>query len=156
MNIGSNNKGVASRLSNFTAREFTFDGVLCKSMEGLLQSFKFDKEHIQVEVCKLMGFGAKKRGQGRNKSWKTKQTLWWKGVEYKRKSKEYDKLIRDAYDALATNEHFAKDLLSTQSSTFTHSIGSNKRNDTVLTEREFCGNLHRVRINLQLKEIKQQ
>jgi len=152
MNIGSNGKGVASRLSNFTAREFTFDGVLCKSMEGLLQSFKFEKEHIQVEVCKLIGFGAKKRGRGRNRTWQTKQTLWWKGKPYKRKSKEYQKLIRDAYDALGTNEHFAKDLLSTQSATFTHSIGCNKESDTVLTEREFCNNLYRVRINLQINK----
>jgi hypothetical protein len=152
MNIGSNNKGVASRLSNFTAREFIFDGVLCKSMEGLLQSFKFEKEHIQVEICKLIGFGAKKRGRGRNKTWQTKQTLWWKGKEYKRKSKEYDELIRRAYDALATNERFKKDLISTNEAIFTHSIGSNKKADTVLTEREFCGNLHRVRVNLQLNK----
>ncbi len=52
MNIGSNSSGVAKRLSNFTARRFIFDGVECYSMEGLLQSFKFKDEHIQVEVCK--------------------------------------------------------------------------------------------------------
>lgn len=33
MDIGGQNKGVAGRLSNFTARPFTFDGVECLSME---------------------------------------------------------------------------------------------------------------------------
>jgi len=145
MNIGSNSSGVAKRLSNFTARRFIFDGVECYSMEGLLQSFKFKDEHIQVEVCKMIGFSAKKRGRSRNRIWQVEQKLWWKGKSFERKSKEYQDLLTKAYDALATNEKFLKDLLSTQDAVFTHSIGNNKENETVLTEREFCGQLTRLR-----------
>ncbi len=66
MDIGSKNGFPAGNLSNFAPHPFIFDGVKCASMEGLLQSFKFEKEHIQVEVCKLVGKEAKFRGQKRN------------------------------------------------------------------------------------------
>lgn len=145
MNIGSNSSGVAKRLSNFTARRFIFDGVECYSMEGLLQSFKFKDEHIQVEVCKMIGFSAKQRGRSRNRVWQVEQKLWWKGQSYDRKSEKYQQLLTRAYDALATNENFLKDLLSTNDAVFTHSIGSNKESETVLTEREFCRQLTRLR-----------
>lgn len=145
MDIGGNNKGVAGRLSNFTARPFIFDGVECGSMEGLLQSFKFENEVIQKEVCKLTGIYAKRRGSKRNKAWKSTQTLWWKGKSYSRKSKEYQELLDKAYEALLSNENFKKDLFSTNDAVFTHSIGKNKESDTVLTESEFCKRLTYLR-----------
>lgn len=145
MDIGGNNRGVAGRLSNFTARCFTFDGVECKSMEGLLQSFKFENVEIQQYVCSLIGIFAKRKGQSRNKAWKSKQTLWWKGKPYLRKSKDYQDLLTRAYNALFENEKFRSDLLSTGDAVFTHSIGKNKESETVLTESEFCRQLHRLR-----------
>ena len=145
MNIGSKNGGVAGRLSNFTPRKFIFDGVECNSMEGLLQSFKFDKPHIQAEVCKLTGFAAKKRGFPRNSAWKTAQTLWWKGVAYKRDSEEYQKLLDRAYLALFSNIKFKCDLLSTGNAVLVHTIGCPKKSETVLTEQEFCSRLMRLR-----------
>lgn len=157
MDIGGNNKGVAGRLSNFTARPFIFDGVECASMEGLLQSFKFENELIQVEVCKLVGITAKRRGQKRNKAWKSTQTLWWKGVAFSRKSKEYQELLDRVYEALFTNEKFKSDLLSTNNAVFTHSIGNNKESETVLTESEFCKRLTKIRdSNLWDNKIKEQ
>lgn len=147
MNIGSGTSGVAGRLSNFTPRKFTFDGVECNSMEGLLQSLKFDKPHIQVEVCKLVGLKAKRRGQKRNKAWKTQQKLWWKGACFHRKGDEYQLLLNMMYEALYTNEKFKKDLESTNKAVFTHSIGHSKVNETILTEREFCSRLTKLRDN---------
>ena len=145
MDIGGNNSGIAGRLSNFTARKFIFDDVECNSMEGLLQSFKFENPDIQKHVCTLIGISAKRRGQKRNKAWKSKQTLWWKGIAYQRKSKEYQNLITKAFDALYTNEKFKADLISTGNAVFTHSIGNNKESETVLTEAEFCRQLTRLR-----------
>jgi len=118
-------------------------------MEGLLQSFKFDKEHIQIEVCNLVGIGAKRRGQKMNKAWKSKQTLWWKGQPFQRNSKEYQDLLDRAFDALSQNSSFQKALLATQNATLTHSIGNSKESDTVLTEREFCLRLTKLRSKLQ-------
>jgi len=152
MEIGGNAKGVGGRLSNFTARSFIFYGVQCASMEGLLQSFKFDKEHIQVEVCNLVGIAAKRRGQKRNKAWKQKQTLWWKDVSYPRKSTEYRILVAKAFIALSKNEKFKTDLLSTNDAVFTHRIGKRKEADTVLPEREFCRLLTNLRRTLKENE----
>ena len=145
MDIGSRNTGVAGRLSNFTIRPFVFDGVECTSMEGLLQSFKFENPAVQIEVCKLGGMAAKRRGRSRNKAWQRKQTLWWQGQMYMRKSKGYQCLLMRAYDALCTNEKFLNDLLATGNANLTHSIGSRKEADTVLTEREFCRILTHLR-----------
>ena len=148
MDIGSKADYPASALSNFAPHPFVFDGVECASMEGLLQSFKFDKPHIQVEVCKLVGIRAKRRGQKRNKNWKRVQKLWWQGQEYDRHGAEYQLLLDRAFSALAQNESFRKALLATQDSTLTHSMGKSKESDTVLTEREFCSRLEAVRARI--------
>lgn len=135
-----------NQLTNFAVHPFEFDGVGVAGMEGLLQSFKFDKPHIQESVCELYGFAAKKRGSARNKAWKQKQTLWWKGVAYKRDSKEYQELLDRAFLAMARHsESFRKALIATGDANITHSIGKNKEADTVLTEAEFCRRLHWLR-----------
>lgn len=149
MDIGSKAGYPASALSNFSPHPFVFDGVECNSMEGLLQAFKFDKPHIQVEVCKLVGIYAKRRGQKRNKAWKRVQKLWWSGAEYYRHSDGYQQLLDQAFDALAENDSFRRALLATNQSSLTHSIGKSKRKDTVLTVREFCSRLENIRARLQ-------
>jgi Bacteriophage protein GP30.3 len=63
VDIRSGSNYPASALSNFAPHRFVVDGVECASMEGLLQSLKFDDVHIQVEVCKLVGKTAKYRGR---------------------------------------------------------------------------------------------
>jgi predicted NAD-dependent protein-ADP-ribosyltransferase YbiA (DUF1768 family) len=146
MNIGSKSGYPSSSLSNFAPHPFIFDGVEISSMEGFLQSLKFDKKHVQEEVCKLVGLAAKFRGKKRNKAWKPRQTLWWKEIPYQRESIGYQLLLDRAYQAVFDqNEGFRKALLSTGNATLTHSIGSNKTSETVLTEREFCSRLTRLR-----------
>lgn len=54
MEIGGNTKGVGKRLSNFTARMFSLDGIACNSMEGLLQSFKSEIVLTESEFCKRL------------------------------------------------------------------------------------------------------
>lgn len=144
MDIGSSGYP-ASALRNFAPHEFEFDGVSCASMEGLVQAFKFDKEHIQVEVCKLVGVAAKYRGKKRNKAWRRAQTLWWKGRAYARDGDEYQRLLDRAFDALATNDAFRRALIASGTSTLTHAIGKTRVTDTVLTQREFCSRLMRMR-----------
>lgn len=145
MDIGSRKGYPSSALSNFAPHPFIFDGVECASMEGLLQSFKFENHEIQKEVCKLVGFKAKKRGRGRTKVWRRKQALWWKGIAYPRKSIEYQKLLDRAYNALSQNKKFQKALLATGDAILTHTIGRNSESETILTQREFCRRLMRLR-----------
>jgi predicted NAD-dependent protein-ADP-ribosyltransferase YbiA (DUF1768 family) len=145
MDVGSKSGFPAGNLSNFTAHAFVFDGIECASMEGLLQSFKYDDVQIQREICKLTGFTAQRRGQERNEAWKSVQRLWWKGQEYDRHGSAYQELLTRAFDALSQNESFRKALLATGDEHLTHRVGKADPRDTVLTEQEFCSQLIRIR-----------
>ena len=149
MDIGAKKGYPSANLSNFHPHPFWFDGILCNSMEGLLQSFKFENADVQRTVCQLVGLKAKYRGKKRNKAWKRVQTLWWKGVPYKRDSDEYQDLLDRAFDALAKNTKFQKALLATGNAVLTHKIGSHDISHTVLTKREFCARLTKIRERLK-------
>lgn len=149
LDIGAKHGYPSSALSNFAAHTFTFDGVECKSMEGFLQSLKFDKPHIQVEVCRLVGIGAKNRDKDRNRNWKTANALWWKCTEFPRRSDEYQELLDQAYLALARQAPaFRKALLDTGTAVLTHTIGRSKESDTILTQHEFCSRLESLRTRM--------
>lgn len=147
MDIRSGAKYPAGALSNFSPYKFTVDGVVCSSMEGFLQSLKFSNEDMQIYVCSLVGRLAKAKGSKKN--WKRTQTLYWKGVEYKRDSDDYQKLLDKAFTALSMNRKFKKALISTQTSNLTHSLGKKKINQTVLTQQEFCSRLLMLREGLK-------
>ena len=149
MDIGSGNGYPSSSLSNFAGHRFVIDNVECNSMEGFLQSLKFKEPHIQIEVCKLVGKAAKFRGK--HKKWYTKQTLYWLGIEYKRDSKGYQNLLNAAYNCMyEQSESFRKALLASGDANLTHSMGKNDISKTVLTEREFCSRLKKLRENGKL------
>lgn len=150
MDVHSKSPYPASAISNFEYYFFRFDDVACHSMEGLLQSFKFEETELQEEICKLSGMAAKRRGQERNKTWKKVQTLWWKGQAYNRHGKSYQKLLDRAFEALGSNEFFCRALLDSGNEVLTHSIGSRDPHETVLTEKEFCERLTKIRKQLRL------
>ena len=143
MDIRSGAGFPASNLSNFSVHPFEIDGVLCNSMEGFLQSLKFKNPDMQAEVCKLYGKTAKFRGK--NKKWWKTQKLYWRGVEYDRHSKEYQKLLDRAYYELGKNSSFKRALLATGNSNLTHSIGKKDPTRTILTEKEFVSRLMKLR-----------
>lgn len=151
MDIGSKCGYPASSLSNFSPHPFVIDGVECASMEGFLQSLKFSSIEMQEYVCTLVGLAAKKKG--RKKNWQQSQTLYWRGKEYKRDSEEYQLLLDRAYDELFKNSGFRKALVATGNATITHSIGKNNINETVLTTREFCSRLMKLRERLRVEPI---
>lgn len=125
---------------------FTIDNVKCASMEGFLQALKTKNPDMQEHICGLVGRAAK--FAGKNKNWKTNQTLYWWGKSYPRKSDEYQKLLTIAYTELGKNNSFKRALTAAGNATFTHSIGSRKQEDTVLTVNEFVGQLNRLRNEL--------
>lgn len=147
MDIGSGSAYPSCALSNFAPHSFEIDGLKCASMEGFLQSLKFSSPEMAAHVCTLVGKAAKFKGK--KKKWFRTQTLYWKGVPMQRQSEAYRLLIERAYNQLATNEGFKRALLATRDATLTHSMGRSKKNETVLTEQEFCSNLYRVRKMLQ-------
>lgn len=152
MDIGSGNTYPSNALSNFAPHPFEIDGVQCNSMEGFLQSLKFESKEMQEYVCTLVGYAAKKKG--RNKNWKQSQTLYWKGEAIKRDSKEYQDLLDRAYAELYKNTKFKAALEASGNSVLTHSMGKSKESETVLTTREFCSRLAKLRNNGTLTEPK--
>jgi len=152
MDIGSGNSYPASSLSNFSPHPFEIDGVKCNSMEGFLQSLKFKSIEMQEFVCTLVGYAAKKKGAKKN--WQESQILYWRGKEIKRESQEYQDLLDKAYTELYKNTKFKAALEASNKATLTHSIGRSDSNKTVLTVREFCSRLTKLRDFGTLKEIK--
>ncbi|MCK9576299.1 MAG: hypothetical protein WC979_01000 [Candidatus Pacearchaeota archaeon] len=143
MDIGSGQGYPASALSNFAPHPFELDGVQIASFEGFLQSLKFKSPEMQIEVCKLVGVAAKFKGKP--KKWWMTQTLYWQGVEINRHSKEYQDLLDRAYEAMSKNSSFRKALIASGNSVLTHSMGKNDESKTVLTTREFCSRLTKLR-----------
>ncbi|MCK9447259.1 hypothetical protein M0Q50_10450 [bacterium] len=147
MDIGSGSGYPAGALSNFSPHPFIIDGVLCNSFEGFIQSLKFESVDIQVYVCSLVGKAAKFKGK--KKKWFRTQTLYWQGIPIKRDSQEYQDLLDRAYDELSKNDSFRKALLASGDSNLTHSMGKSNINETVLTTREFCSRLTKIRNRLK-------
>lgn len=151
MDIGSGTGYPSATLSNFSPHGFTIDGVECASMEGFLQSLKFQDPEMQKHVCTLVGKKAKFKGK-KKKWWKT-QTLYWQGQPIPRDSKEYQDLLDRAFDALSENNSFRKALLATYNATLTHSIGKSRPSETVLTKNEFTSRLTRIRARLKAETL---
>lgn len=151
MEVRSSASYPAGALSNFAGHRFEIDGIQCNSMEGFLQSLKFKSPDMQAHVCTLVGKAAKMAGKGKN--WQKTQTLYWKGNPINRHSEGYEILVENAFNAmLLQSESFRSALRAAGDATFTHSMGSKNKSETVLTRTEFCGNLHRLQ--KLLKSIK--
>ena len=119
--------------------------IKCHSMEGFLQGMKRNKAHIQIDICKDIGIKAKRRGSKGNKAWKSKQTLWFLEIPMTRKGDLYQKVLDVGFKSLFRNTKFRKALSATLNATLTHSMGRSKESETVLTIREFCGRLTKLR-----------
>ena len=134
-------------LSNFAPHSFEFRGTPCHSMEGLLQSFKFEIAEEQKAVCLLAGAAAKQKGL--EKDWRKSRTLWWQGQPVRRDSAEYQQLLDDAFKALfSQNNDIRQALLATGNALLQHSIVLNDPAETILTEQEFCSRLTKIRAGL--------
>jgi len=152
MDIKLGNKYPAGTLSNLAPHKFTFRGIECNSMEGLLQGLKFKDAGMQEHICTLVGKKAKMSGKGKN--WQRTQTLWWQGEPMERKSDEYADFLKEAYDCLfRQNEKARKALVATQKATLQHSIGHTKVNETILTRTEFCRLLTNIRNQINAEEF---
>ncbi len=147
IDIGSEGEELGSKLSNFNPYSFVFDGIECSSMEGLLQSFKFQDPELQIKICQLV----KAKFKGKKSKWFQHQKLYWLGKEYARDSKEYQELLDRAFDALSSNLDFFEALKKTSDKKLIHSIGKSQINLTCLTEDEFCSRLMNIRDNYPQK-----
>lgn len=143
LDIRSNGLYPSNVLSNLCSNRFVFDGMICGSMEGFLQSLKQKDLDKQRQICSMKGGNARKKSVT---SWQTDQILWWKGREINRQSDEFRLLIEDAYeDMFFQNERFRTALMQTRGMKLTHTTGEENPYKTILTPSEFCGILEQIR-----------
>ena len=150
IDIWSHGPYPAQVLSNLCSNPFTFDGVLCGSMEGFLQSLKQQDRDKQRQTCAKKGRNAKRTT---STHWQTDQVVWWKGVAIDRQSDEFQQLIRHAYQAMFDqSERFRAALMATRGMRLYHSRGKSDPFKTILTEQEFCHILTDLRDNYDRRD----
>ena len=153
LDLGWRNGGLGKALSNLFPYPFELDGVRLASMEGFLQSLKFQGIEEQDMLIGLHGFKAWKIGQVGN-DWREGQILWWRGVPHQRLSREYHMLVERAYNACyEQNEAFRKALFETGVDILSHDIGHHDPTMTTLTEWEYIYNMYRLRARAQQMEL---
>lgn len=150
--LSTSDDRVAAALSNFSHFPFVIDGVECGGMEGFLQSLKYGSPRAQRRVAALHGKDAKEAGTDKT-LWRLTGKLYWNGKPIARESAEFDALICRAYDELfAQSPAFREALAASIGRPLCHSIGKNKKRQTVLTTDELIFNLERLRSSLSVQE----
>lgn len=118
----------------------------CPSMESFLQGLKIRDSYLQdIFMRKYSGMTAKKMGAVLD-GWKNDQILYFRGKPYERESAEYTELITKAYDSLFRTSPVFREIVLPRFKGYhiIHSIGCDKKSETVLTEMEFRYQLNRL------------
>lgn len=137
-------------LSNFHKSKFKLDGIQINSMEGFLQSLKTSDPKLQKKICKMVGKEAKNAGNMLNEAGFDRKTLHWNGKIIDRFSYEYQELLKRAYNAKFENDAlFRKAIAATEGKTLIHSIGLQKEQETILTEKEFINMLELLKAKIK-------
>ena len=143
VDIWSKSPYPANVLSNLHSNGFRFDGMVCGSMEGFLQSLKHKNPDKQRQICSMKGRNAKNMSAS---DWLTDQIVWWRGKAIDRQSEEFMELVGRAYRTMfEQNKSFRTALMSTRGMTLHHTKGERNPFKTILTEKEFCSILTDIR-----------
>ena len=154
IDIWSKSAYPADVLSNLCSNGFRFDGVVCGSMEGFLQSLKQQDINRQRQICSMKGKDAKKQTSA---GWQTDQIVWWNGKTIDRQSGEFTALVHEAYNAMfEQSERFRTALMATRGMILYHTKGEGNPYKTILTEQEFCGILTELRANYDHRDKTQE
>ena len=150
VDIWSKSEYPADVLSNLCSNGFRFDGMVCESMEGFLQSLKQKDKDRQRQICQMKGKNAKKMT---STGWQTDQIVWWKGNAIDRQSADYFAFVSAAYQAMfEQNERFRTALMTTRGMMLCHSRGEQNPFKTILTEQELCQILTDLRDNYDKRD----
>ena len=140
------------RLSNLYHYSFEIDGMNMNSFEGFIQSLRTPNIDIKKDIWLSSGFIAWKKGQGID--WWSKQEVYWISNPIDRHSSEYTDLITKVYDCIFEQcEDFRKTLEESLPYKLKHTIGKTNKNETLLTNSEFLGQLNRLRNKLTEKRF---
>ena len=143
LDIWSTGEYPSDVLSNLCSNRFRLDGIECQSMEGFLQSLKYEDSNRQRQICSMKGRNAKRQS---TTTWQTDQVVWWRGRAIDRQGTEYQDLLRRAYQAMFNkNDRFRAALMASRGRILYHSHGNIDPFKTILTQEEFCSILMEIR-----------
>lgn len=143
VDIWSKSPYPADVLSNLHGNGFRFDGMVCGSMEGFLQSLKCKDCDKQRQICRMKGRNAKNMSSS---DWQTDRIVWWRGKAIDRQSEEFIELVgRTCRAMFEQNKSFRAALMSTRGMTLYHTKGEHNPFKTIPTEKEFCSILTDIR-----------
>jgi D-alanine-D-alanine ligase-like ATP-grasp enzyme len=145
--IGSRSTGVPSALlSAFDALPFTLDGIRLKSMEGFVQSLTCEKIEDQHTRKILRGWEAKALETAEKSVWPEDQVLHWGKNKMRRDGPEYQALLDRAFEKFFyQNAQFRDVLRASGCSVIRDRTREREPTKSVLTERELCRRLNRLR-----------
>lgn len=152
LDIRFKGENLAKRLSNLYPYEFTFEGITYASMEAFFGTLRTSSWIEKQKLYSTSGIESWIMGH-KHMTWYSSQTANYNGWTINRSSVEYDDLITAAFDALFQNEDFRQALRESGDCKLTHSIGKSAKEKTLLTRKEFIGQLNRLRNKLNERKF---
>lgn len=152
LDIRFNRPSPRCELSNLWPRQFTFRGLECGSVEGVLSTL-FAPVHMREELVARSGFDAFYAIRGEA----VRNFLYFeKPID--RFSQEYTDFLYELYYAAFSQDEFSRKILVETYKlgiVLRHSVGKSGKENTILTESEFVETLNRVRKELFAEEMEQ-
>ena len=125
------NNVIEKVLSNLYKSPFVYENRFHASLEGFLQSLKFEDKHEQECVARLHGFEAKRAGRVLY----NKECLYFKDHKITRMDFTYHFLLEEVYiECFKQNETKLLALHTLSNCNVRHSIGKQTPTQTILTE----------------------
>lgn len=143
--------GLERELSNLYPHDFVLEGIKYASMEAFFACLRTDNESSKPNLRNTYGYLAWKLGH--QFDWTAKQVVYYHGKEIDRHSEEYKTLITSAFDALYENPNFKNALERTKNFTLKHEIGKSSNYKSLLTRKQFIGQLNRLRKKLDERKF---
>jgi len=127
---------------------FVLDTVYCRCLVSFFQALKFQSESTRTFICKIFAEDDLRRIRDIGSTWREKQVLYWKGIEYRRDSEEFQELIGHAFKSASLHPDFQKVLLASGNHFLDKIARSNNPAQTVLTKDEAISHFLRLKSNL--------
>lgn len=138
VNVGYKLHGPFSKaLSNLFPYTFTFKNKKVNSIESIFQGIKIKDKRTQNLALKYYGMDSNSLKIAGDFDWKGEQTIYWQGKPIKRDSREYDDFIDEMYISALQNPLYRNVLKNLSVPYIMHSLGTEKKEDTVFTRYEF-------------------
>ena len=138
VNVGYKLHGPYSKaLSNLFPYTFIFKGKKVNSIESIFQGIKLKNKKTQNKALKYYGMDSNTLKIANDFDWKKEQCIYWQGKKINRDSKEYDDFIDELYISAVQNPLYRNVLKNVPNIYILHSLGSEKKEETVFTRYEF-------------------